>query len=101
MNECDYKALKVLGRFYGKLVYGNPYIAKDIDYLNSAKDWKFLQFRGEIEVDALSEHECRMKLPNGIQFYLVKRRRTWLDYDWILLYADENLKLRIALKDFF
>lgn len=83
MNE--HEELKVLGKFYGKPVYGNPYISEGLNYLNSAEDWKFLQFRGEIEVDAPSPHECKMKLPNGIQFYLVKRRRTWLDYDWILI----------------
>jgi hypothetical protein len=84
MNECDYKKLKVLGKFYGKPVYVNPRTIRNLDYLNSAEDWKFLQFRGEIEVDAPSPYECKLKLPNGLEFYLVKRRRTWLDYDWIL-----------------
>ena len=90
MNECDYKKLKVLDRFYGKLVYGNPRAIRNLDYLNSAEDWKLLQFRGEIGVDAPSPHECKIKLPNGIQFYLTKRRRTWPDYDWILLYTDDK-----------
>jgi hypothetical protein len=88
MNKRE--ELKVLGRFYGKSVYGNYDVIKSLGYLNSVYDWKFLQFKGEVEVDAPSPHECRIKLPNGIQFYLVKRRRTWFDHDWILLYADEN-----------
>ncbi len=83
MNKYNCE-LKVLGRFYGKPVYG----IRNLDYLNSAEDWKFLQFRGEIEVEVLSQGECKIKLPNGSQLYLVKKRRTWLDYDWILLYAD-------------
>ena len=86
MNKYD--DLKILGKFYGKSVYGNPYTIDDLDDLTSAEDWKFLQFRGQIESEAPSLHECRIKLPNEIQLYLVKRKRTWLDYDWILLYAD-------------
>lgn len=90
--ERNSEKLKVLGKFYGRLVYGNFYAVKDLSYLNSAEDWKFFQFKGEIEVEAPSLHECKIKLPNGTQFYLLKRRRTWLDYDWILLYGDEKLK---------
>jgi hypothetical protein len=88
MGKC--KELKILGNFYGKPVYENPLVAKALEYLNSAEDWKFLQFRGEIEINVPSQHECKIKLSNGTQLYLVKRRRTWLDYDWILPYADEN-----------
>jgi hypothetical protein len=84
------EGLEVLGKFYGKPVYENPLVAKALEYLNSAEDWKFRQFQGEIDVEALSQGECKIKLQNGIQLYLVKRRRTWLDYDWILLYAYEN-----------
>ena len=90
MDEHESEKLKVLGKFYGRSVYGDLCTIRDLGYLYSAEDWKFLQFRGEIEVDAFSPHECKIMLQSGIELYLVKKRRTWLDYDWILLYADEK-----------
>jgi hypothetical protein len=91
VNEGEPKELKFLGKFYGKSVYENPFVAKALEYLNSVEDWKLLQFNGEIEVDQVSTGEYKIKLPNGILVYLTKRRgRTWLGYDWILLYADER-----------
>lgn len=89
----EYGELKVLGKFYGKPVFGNLYNTRDLNQLNSEEDWKFLQFKGEIEVEVPSSHECKVKLPNGINFYLVKRRRTWLGYDWILLYVGRRDEL--------
>jgi hypothetical protein len=64
----NYGELKRLGRFYGKTVYGYSNPVKGLDYLNSVRDWKLLQFRGEMEVEGDSPHECWMKLPSGDQF---------------------------------
>lgn len=71
-NKCE--ELKLPGKFYGKPVYEIPFVAKALEYLNSAEDWKPLQFKGKIEVDQALSCALRIKLPNGIQFYLGKIR---------------------------